>query len=424
MQQFDDNESLAKRFMTPVEQLLVDCKHTRQCNGLSDWQWIQMGVERSLRDERSGRSFLQNWAMEHSEASVHVGHFFGTLQSKRRLGLVEELNTKLVRSMPSHSDSLLDGLEDLGEVDVYAGDGHYHGASVHDRPIKGKRRGICHFYTLNLRTHGLSYLAAADLQGGRKKKEHDMHALKRMSTQQLRQGAAKGRQVLYVWDCAGIDIRQWYRWKQSGGVYFLSQVKDLLKITCYGELDFDREDTVNAGVLTDQYASTETGETMIRYIRYKCPRTQNEYEFITNHMKIRPGVLAWLYMRRWDIEKTYDTFKNKLEEKKAWASSDVAKTMQAQFLCLAHNLMVSMEDLINTTLEVDNHKETQRCQKRHRQDRQACMKNGTHRSELYYNSSKRSQLTLKFIRWLRHHLRKGSLFCEAISSLKLVYAMF
>jgi hypothetical protein len=27
-------------------------------------------------------------------------------------------------------------------------------------------------------------------------------------------------------------------------------------------------------------------------------------------MKIRPGVLAWLYLRRWDIEKTYDTFKN------------------------------------------------------------------------------------------------------------------
>ena len=129
-------------------------------------------------------------------------------------------------------------------------------------------------------------------------------------------------------------------------------------------------------------------------------------------------------MRRWDIEKTYDTFKNKLDEKKAWAGSDVAKTMQAQFLCLAHNLMVLMEDRINTTLEVNNHKETERCRKRHRQDRQACLKNGAPRSELYYNSVKRSQLTLKFIRWLRHHLRKGSLFFEAIRSLRLVYAMF
>jgi len=34
-------------------------------------------------------------------------------------------------------------------------------------------------------------------------------------------------------------------------------------------------------------------------------------------MKIRPGVLAWLYKRRWDIEKTYDTVKNKMEESKA-----------------------------------------------------------------------------------------------------------
>ena len=74
-----------------------------------------------------------------------------------------------------------------------------------------------------------------------------------------------------------------------------------------------------------------------RYIKYRCPNTGLEYEFVTNHMKIRPGVLAWLYKRRWDIEKTYDTLKNKMNECKAWARSANAKTMQAQFLCLAHN---------------------------------------------------------------------------------------
>jgi hypothetical protein len=67
---------------------------------------------------------------------------------------------------------------------------------VHDPAIKGKRRAVGHFYTLNLRTHGLTHLTTADLQGGRKKAEHDMHALKRMSTDQLCQGAKKGRQVL------------------------------------------------------------------------------------------------------------------------------------------------------------------------------------------------------------------------------------
>lgn len=45
-----------------------------------------MGTWRVLRDERSGRGFLQNWAMS-GDPAVEVGHFFETLKSKRRLGL-------------------------------------------------------------------------------------------------------------------------------------------------------------------------------------------------------------------------------------------------------------------------------------------------------------------------------------------------
>jgi len=186
MQQLNDNEHLIDRFLSPARQELEHCTHRRHCSGLSDWQWIKMGVERSLKDERSGRSFLQDWAMANEpERAVRVSHFFETLKSSRRLKLIEELSTALARSMPSHPASLLDQLEELDKVDVYAGDGHYHASAAHDQPIKGKRRAVGHFYTLNLRSHGFSHLTAADLQGGRKKSEHDMHALKRMSTEQL-----------------------------------------------------------------------------------------------------------------------------------------------------------------------------------------------------------------------------------------------
>jgi len=424
MQQPNDYKSLTEYFLTPARESLSHCSHTRECPELDDWQWIRMGVNRSINDERSGRSFLQDWAMS-DESSIGVGHFFETLKSSRRLQLIEEVNTTLAGSMPSHPDSLIDTLEELGGIDIYAGDGHYHAAGVHDAPIKGKRRAVGHFYTLNYRTHALTHLTAADLQGGRKKSEHDMHALKRMSSGQLRQGAAKGRQVLYVWDCAGTDMRQWYKWKQAAGVYFLSRAKDLMKITCYGEIEFDREDPINAGVLADQHAATETTGVMMRYIRYQCPRTGTEYEFITNHMKIRPGVVAWLYLRRWDIEKTYDTFKNKLSETKAWASSPTAKKMQAQFLCLAHNLMVLLECDITGKHGIINHQEIRRCEKRDAQARRECnQQNRPHSPLLFSNPHRRSQLTLKFIRWLRHHLRVGSLIYQALQSLRQVYATF
>ena len=51
-----------------------------------------------------------------------------------------------------------------------------------------------------------------------RKKKRDIRALKRTTLAALRQGAAKGRKVLYIWDRAGIDFKQWYDWKQGSGI--------------------------------------------------------------------------------------------------------------------------------------------------------------------------------------------------------------
>ena len=362
--------------------------------------------------------------MAHSENSVAVSHVFETLKSNRRLDLVKEVNTQVAASMLTHVDSRIDELDELAKVDIYAGDGHYHQTSTHELPIKGKRRAVGHFYTLNLRTHALTHLTAADHQGGSKKGEHDMHALKRMSTDQLRQSSKKGRQVLYVWDSAGIDIPQWHRWKQSAGIYFLSRSKDLMKFTFYGKMEFDRNDPVNRGVLVDQLVTNASSQVLFRYIKYRCAQTGTQYELITNHMKLRPGVLAWLYKRRWDIEKTYDTFKNKMNEQKAWAKSQTAKTMQAQFLCLAHNLMVLMEQTLSSDHNVHNTKETARSKKRNQAAIARAKEQGRSFAPMYLNPLKRSQLTLKFIRWLRHHIDANSTMQQAVDSLTRVYAVF
>ena len=141
-------------------------------------------------------------------------------------------------------------------------------------------------------------------------------------------------------------------------------------------------------------------------------------------MKVRPGVLAWLYKRRWDIEKTYDTFKNKMNEQKAWAKSRTAKTMQAQFLCLAHNLMVLIEQTFSSDHKVCNQKETQRSKKRTESAVAAAKEQGRAFAPMYLNPLKRSQLTLKFIRWLRYHLSANSSMQQAIDSLSRVYAVF
>ena len=71
--------------------------------------------------------------------------------------------------------------------------------------MDGVKYALGHFFGLNLRTQAMVQLTAADQLHRRK---HDMRALKRLELQTLRQGAPVGRQVIWVWDKAGIDFTQ------------------------------------------------------------------------------------------------------------------------------------------------------------------------------------------------------------------------
>ncbi len=44
-----------------------------------------------------------------------------------------------------------------------------------------------------------------------------------------------------------------------------------------------------------------------------------------------------------DIDKVFNELKGKMEERKPWASSPVAKRAHGQFECLAHNLSLLAE---------------------------------------------------------------------------------
>ncbi|MDQ8207239.1 hypothetical protein QEH52_06955, partial [Coraliomargarita sp. SDUM461003] len=90
-----------------------------------------------------------------------------------------------------------------------------------------------------------------------------------------------------------------------------------------------------------------------------------------------------------------------------------------------HNLMVMLECDITGKHAIINHKEIRRCEKRDTRARQECkQQNRPYSPLLFSNPRRRSQLTLKFIRWLRHHLRVGSFISQALQSLRQIYAAF
>ncbi len=339
-------ETVFSKLFNPLTSLLAGCKNTRICSSLPDQEWIETGVTRVLSNESSGRSFLQK-RFDAGLSLIKRSHFFESLKSTRRLRLCQEINTALLSQRKRyyhHSDpfktySTLDG------YDIYAGDGHYHDAAAHDRRKQGKKYPVQHFYSINLRSKSLSHLTLADTSGQRKR-EHDIHALKRLTTDTLRQDAKKGQKVIYVWDKAGIDFVQWFKWKHSAGIYFISREKANMKLEVMGNLPFEKTN-LNRGVKSFEIMATSQGVTVNR-IRFKCPILGEQFSFITNLHDVPPGLVTYLYKKRWDIEKTFDEIKNKLCEKKAWGSTDTAKSMQAQFICIAYNLMLNLESQIKT----------------------------------------------------------------------------
>ena len=122
--------------------------------------------------------------------------------------------------------------------------------------------------------------------------------------------------------------------------------KKNMDLMVMAELGYGQKAPINAGVQSYQLVGCSAGVSMHRVI-FKCPLSGKTYHFITSLGSIPPGLVAYLYKTRWDLEKAFDQLKNKLCEKRAWATTFTAKNMQAQFICMAHNLMQLLDHVLS-----------------------------------------------------------------------------
>lgn len=411
-----------RRFFQPAHDALSGSKSRFLCRRISDEDYLAAGVLRCVSDSRTGRDFLQRHG-DGGGADIAVDLFFKAIQSERRLKNLASTNAGLAPLMAASSVDPFASIPELKDFAIYAGDGHYHAAAVHD-PKRLDRSGTMrkeaagHFFLLDLRTHFLSHLTGAE-QGGRRKREHDMHALKRLGTDALRGGRPKGTKVILAWDKAGIDFAFWHKVKQSSGLYFISREKENMKLIRCGERPVDHGDHRNAGVRSDENVGPGSGAgAMLRRITYLDPAENTLYVYLTTEMTLPPGLLVLIYKQRWDVEKVFDELKTKLVEKKAWGSKATAKATQSQFLCLAHNLMVLLEQALLTTEKIDNTKERKRKAKR-REVAEKC--GATFVATLIQRFTVRA---LKFIRWLRNFVYRPTSWEAALARLRHVYATF
>lgn len=411
-----------KEFYSPMLQAFEKVEGKRECPGFTDLDFLKTGIGRCLNDVRSGRDWIQK-AITLFKLAVTVSRFFISLKSMRRLHLLENVSAIVRSDADSSAPPLDDPFAEHVELDgfgIHAADGHFHKTSAHEERIGGKRQSVGHIFGINLRTQTMVHL---DISRPKYKREHEINTLKRLEGNALRMGEPKGRKVLLAYDPAIYDFCQWKRWKQSKGIYVITPMKKNIRLQSCEDREFDLEDPRNIGIVSDQLGRTSCG-TMVRKIVYIEPATGREFVFLCNEMTLPPGLVAFIYKKRWDIEKVFDQFKNKLMENKAWAKSANSKCVQAKFMALTHNLSLLLERKLEMEEGISDTKIEKKRKKRIEEDRKKIQKAGRKENPLVTKSYKSVQRTFQFLRWLRDAMLIKTSWRQAIEDLRPLMAKY
>ena len=416
------HDTLNSLFFNDLINIYPSSNHAYHCTSISDLDFAKLGILRCVSSAKTGHEFLQDHA-EKGEAIIGASHFFKALKSPRRLANLSSLNSGLLPVMRERCPDPLAEFKELDDFDIYAADGHYHHAAAFDpKPTKPGEKTIAtgHFFRLNMRSHHLGYMELSEPDAG-KKKAHDITIIRRASAETLRNGAAKGKKVLYVWDKACIDYHLWHKLKHSSGISFITREKSNSRDeNCTLNLIDPTTDPRNAGIESDHLVGTSNG-VQLRRIVYVDPADGSTYTYLTDEMTLPAYQLCLLYKKRWDIEKVFHQLKSKMEERKSWASSPTAKRAHGQFECLAHNLLILLEQEmrgLGLVDEVEKKKHKQRAKTRKNREGTAMKMASNFIGKAIERASQR---THRFIRWLRSHIYFKAPLNESIARLAAVW---
>ena len=413
-----ENTTVAQQFFAPLKAVYHQSNRQYECRTISDLDFTKLGILRSLTASTTGHEFIQDHA-QFTKEFYSVSHFFKALKSKRRLDNLTSINNLLSQVSDQVLPDAFMLCPELDNFDIYAGDGHYLKPACFDKPIMDKKRPTGHFYRLNLRHHHLDYISL-EKPNKWKKKKHDVSILKEADPELLRNGAAKGRKVIYCWDKACIDYQLWDKLKSNNGIYFITQEKSNSAAEQMSNNLHDIDDDRNEGIEADHYVGA-SGR-MMRRIVYTDPSDNKTYTYITNEMTLPAFALALIYKHRWDEEKVFYQLKSKFNERKSWASSEEAKQAHAIFECLAHNLALLLEHQIKQAEELDDEVEIAKAKGRRKSIRNRDGEKKP-RGKNYINQiiQRATHRTQRFIRWLRAQLYSKALWEDSIDLLRMFW---
>lgn len=315
----------------------------RDCPVFTNLDYLYSGMARTINCVESGRDFLQ-FSDEVLNSPIAHTTYFDALHSSTRLQLVKDVEEQ---SYTIHSERLaslgVDYLSEYPDLDGYhveALDGHFSDHACHTpKNDEGKIYAAGTIYSINMRN---ALMRPFCLVTNGTLKSHEGPVFRRYMERANRSKKSKPLKRISIYDKA-MNNYQWWSDQALEQHYMISLLKSNASIGEGTEIEFDKEDKVNTGIIS--YAKHRKGTSSFNVIHYIDPETDVEHVFITTlPTSVNPGTIAMLYYKRWTIEKAFNNYKSDMKEKKAWSSGPIALNAQGRFTTMAYNTMRVLEE--------------------------------------------------------------------------------
>jgi hypothetical protein len=415
------NNTVLGELLEPVSDALARVRGSAAfARVLNMENFITLGVLRHLQAMHTLREQVQSLLhLEPGEAlraPLARSTWSDALCSGRRGAILKAVLSPLLAEARSVLPDRLAGFAELGGRPVYATDGTYQKESAHygrRTPSEGgvdnpKGHALLSFYDVRLG-------CVADVHVDTRSR-HETLLLR--DYDQSDQAMTRHKGALWLVDRAFIDAQFWDKKKKRLGITMITRMKSSLRVDSTEGLPV-ADVPANEGVVKDLRITLSSSRELWRLITYRT-RRGHLVEFLTNEFDLEPGLIAFLYSRRWEEEKCFDTWKNDFSQAKAWGAGVVAIENQAR-LAIVISILVAL--LLHRKMGRHGVEDEKALRKQDR--RQTSKTDGTDRPDwstpVFRYTSKVSRQVLRFFKHCFHKPASRALYEGQLRPMLLAY---
>jgi hypothetical protein len=331
-------DTVLEEWFRPMQKALGKVRYSRErFFTLSVEFFILLGCLRQLQGTKILRDQVQSlFDADDTVDKVPLARstWSDALANPYRTEILREAVQVLVREARNELPDRFAGINELGARPIYAIDATYQDESSHYQPCYPHEGG-----TDNRKGH--MTLTTYDMRAGIAVDSNtettsidEMRFVKEVWTASW---WTSQKNAIYVVDRAFIEARYWDQRKSSVNATVITRMKSTFKYQVLEPLN-RAADPVNEGVVSDLLIQLRSSKDVWRLIKFMAP-DGNEYEYLSNDLALTPGMIAFLYHRRWDEEKYFDNYKTDMANSKAWGKSPIAIEHQALLGLVTYLLM-------------------------------------------------------------------------------------